>query len=216
MKIGILGLVGAGKDTFALILQEHLSEFTIDKYAAPLKKLTARVFNCSLTSLECHKFKEQPKQLDRDLLTDEVFSFLTCELNFDDEQMDKSAELFFNYFGSARAISPREFMQLFGTDVVRAVKPTAWRDYLQDKDQNLIVGDVRFANELCDVNILIRRFKGIPKPAHKSEHYAYDLQFEHPQFNEHFVISNFEGTTLEALGKQALPIVKYIKILLGE
>lgn len=176
MKIGILGLIGSGKDTFATMLQEHLTDFTIDRYAAPLKDLTAEVYNCTLEQLEDREFKEKPKQVSRDVMIESVFYCLTNVLNFTEEELDKASELFFEHFGSAKAMSPREFQQVFGTDVVRAVKPTAWVDYLQGKEGNLVVPDVRFENELCDINILILREDYPNKPAHSSELFAWELE----------------------------------------
>ena len=48
IKIGLVGLAGAGKDTAALILQRVLAEqgkhFGIDRYAALLKKCSQQVF----------------------------------------------------------------------------------------------------------------------------------------------------------------------------
>lgn len=202
MKIGILGLAGSGKDTFATMLQKHLSGFTIDRYAAPIKTLTAHLFDCTLEELEDRDFKEKPKQVSRDKMIIEVYFCLDRTLGFDEEELDKASELFFEHFSSARAISPREFMQVFGTDVVRAVKPTAWVDHLQGKQGNLIVPDVRFDNELCDYNILITREYETPRPSHPSEQYAWDLWHNPvPKYEGHVqgYVNNEVGITLESL-----------------
>lgn len=185
IKVGILGLAGSGKDTFATMLQKHLPDFTIDRYAAPLKDLTAEIYNCTLEELEDREFKEKPKQVSRDVMIEAVFYWLSVILRFTEEELDRASELFFEHFGSAKAISPREFMQIFGTDVVRAVKPDAWVQHLQGKEGNLIVPDVRFENELCDYNILVTRFVGIPRPHHPSEQFAWDLQFNHTCWMPH-------------------------------
>lgn len=178
IKVGILGLAGSGKDTFANMLLKYLPDFTIDRYAAPLKDLTAEIYNCTLEELEGREFKEKPKQVSRDVMIEAVFYWLTIILCFTEEELDRASELFFEHFGSARAISPREFMQIFGTDVVRAVKPNAWVDHLQGKEGNLIIPDVRFENELCDINILILREDYPTKPAHSSELFAWELEQE--------------------------------------
>jgi hypothetical protein len=178
IKVGILGLAGAGKDTFATLLQQYLTDFTIDRYAAPLKELTAKVYGCTLEELEDRVFKERPQQVNRDDMLHSVYHCLDRVLLFTDAELDKASELYFEHLGSASAISPREFQQRVGTDVVRAVKPAAWVDYLQNKDANLIVADVRFENELCDYNILVMRAVGVPKPTHTSEHLAWDLEYD--------------------------------------
>lgn len=217
IKVGILGLAGSGKDTFATMLQKHLTDFTIDRYAAPLKKLTAHLFECTLEDIEDRDFKEKPKQINRDKMIIEVYFCLDRVLGFTDDELDKASELFFEHFSSAKAISPREFMQVFGTDVVRAVKPNAWVQHLQGKEGNLIVPDVRFENELCDYNILITGRIGInkPKPTHSSELYAWrlehDYQLELPPKNfdvvENVFIDGLEPLRSKSL-EQALIIQK--------
>lgn len=211
MKIGIIGLAGAGKDTFASMLVQHLQGFSIDRYARPLKELTAKVYGCTMLDIEDRVFKEKPQQVSRDLMIQEVFDCLSNVLKFDDEQMDKASELFFEYFSSARAMSPREFQQLLGTDVVRAVKPTAWVDRLQALDTDLIVPDVRFANEVCDYNILIIRGGDITRPEHSSEHFAWDLQYKAGISTlADVVIGNYYTTSLAQLDNFAQAIAQSI------
>lgn len=201
IKVGILGLAGSGKDTFATMLQKHLTGFTIDRYAAPIKKLAAHIFECTLEDIEDRDFKEKPKQISRDKMIIEVYFCLDRTLGFNDDELDKASELFFEHFSSARAISPREFMQVFGTDVVRAVKPTAWVDHLQGKEGNLIVPDVRFENELCDYNVLIYRAHNPPKPTHISEQFAWAIEnnFDYPITIVDSYVDNAEGVSLRAL-----------------
>lgn len=192
MKIGIIGLAGAGKDTFASMLAEELQGFTIDRYAAPLKNLTAKVFNLTLEQVEDRELKEKPKQVNRDVMIDAVFDCLSRVLGFEDDELDEASHLFFENFSSNRAMSPREFMQLLGTDVVRKVRNTAWTDRLTKSTKNLIIPDVRFSNEAtCDFNILVERFEEVPRPVHPSEHFAWDLQFSDKSFDGNiFVVNN--------------------------
>lgn len=211
IKVGILGLAGSGKDTFATMLQKHLTDFTIDRYAAPIKALTARLFECSLEDIEDRDFKEKPKQVSRDKMIIEVYFCLNRTLGFNDDELDKASELFFEHFGSARAISPREFLRIFGTDVVRAVKPTAWVDYLQGENANLIVPDVRFENELCDINILVERVVGGTRPQHSSEQFVWDLTHTNTKYDDvMFLVENHSGTTIPELYAQAVILADYI------
>lgn len=213
MKVGILGLAGSGKDTFANMLLEHLPDFKIDRYARPLKELTCRIFGLTMEEVEDRVIKEKPVQVSRDVMIQEVFGTLSAVLNFTDEELDKASELFFEHFQSARAMSPREFQQVFGTDVVRAVKPTAWVDRLHSVQGNLIVPDVRFENELCDMNLLIIRQHDLPRPVHTSEHYAWDLGFsaEHDLPKNTRVVGNLAPMSLEALRVQASKYARRIK-----
>lgn len=204
IKVGILGLAGAGKDTFANMLLEHLPDFKIDRYARPLKELTCRIFGLTMAEIEHRVIKEKPKQVSRDVMVHEVFETLSKVLKFTDEDMDKASELFFEHFQSARAMSPREFQQIFGTDVVRAVKPTAWVDRLHSVQGNLIVPDVRFENELCDYNILIMREEDVSEPTHSSELYAWRLEYSDLPLPKYMrIVDNSVDTPLELLAKVA-------------
>jgi hypothetical protein len=166
-----------------------------------------------MEEVEDRVIKEKPVQVSRDVMIQEVFGTLSGVLNFTDEELDKASELFFEHFQSARAMSPREFQQVFGTDVVRAVKPTAWVDRLHSVQGNLIVPDVRFENELCAMNLLIIRQHDLPRPVHTSEHYAWDLGFsaEHDLPKNTRVVGNLAPMSLEALRVQASKYARRIK-----
>lgn len=214
MKIGLIGLAGAGKDTFALMLQEalraHGREFVIDRYAAPLKDLASKVFGYTLEQIEDRDLKEKPVQFRRDEAIDHVFHCLENVLKFNDEQMDEASHLYFETFQGCRAMSPREFLQLFGTEVVRKVDKDAWRNRLQNQSGDFLVPDVRFGNEVLDFNILIKRYVPPTKPTHSSEHLAYDLCTDASLCSEHadFIIFNTES--LEKLKRSALACANYL------
>lgn len=181
MHVGILGLVGSGKSTFSKMLQEELATlghcFALESYAKPLKVLTSTIFDLTLDELEDRELKETPKEIDPDYAIQAVFNLLNKTLQFTPEELETASEKYFEVLGNKTYISPREFQQLFGTDVVRATKSTAWVDYLQSKKGNLIVTDVRFENELCTDNFLLTRWEAPPRPEHPSEHLAWDLQY---------------------------------------
>lgn len=218
MKIGIIGLAGAGKDTFATMLVQELRELgampdlIIDRYAAPLKTLTANIFGLTLEQVEDREVKEKPKQINRDVMIEEVFHCLERVLKFTDDELEEASHLFFENFQSATAISPRQFQQLFGTEVVRKVKSSAWRDRLQNRPRDIVVPDVRFDNELCDINILVKRFENIPRPKHESEQLAWDLQFTGKVIvhTPVFEINNRHPNTLDELREQARNTAKNI------
>lgn len=180
MHVGILGLVGSGKDTFAKMLQEELAalghNFSLESYAKPLKVLTSTIFDLTLDELEDRELKETPKEIDPDYAVQAVFNLLNKTLQFTPDELETASEKYFEVLGNKTYLSPREFQQLFGTDVVRATKSTTWVDYLQAKKGNLIVTDVRFENELCDHNVLMQRYPHNPTPTHASELYAWELQ----------------------------------------
>ena len=220
MHVGILGLAGSGKDTFAKMLQEELAtlghSFSLESYAKPLKVLTSTIFDLTLDELEDRELKETPKEIDPDYAIQAVFNLLNKTLQFTPEELETASEKYFEVLGNNTYLSPREFQQLFGTDVVRATKSTAWVDYLKSKKGNLIVTDVRFANEVCDINFLIMREQYVPKPTHTSEHLAWSLEnrTEHPINTVDYYIDNAKGTTLQELQlvakRHAHRVAKYL------
>ncbi|QGH73772.1 putative dNMP kinase [Vibrio phage vB_VhaP_VH-5] len=205
MKVGILGLAGAGKDTFANMLLEHLPDFKIDRYARPLKELTCRIFGLTMEEVEDRVLKEQVQRVQQDTMIEEVLYTLTKVLRFTPEQLEQASELYFEHLGHYTELSPRKFQQIFGTDVVRAVQEDAWVQRLQKVPKNLIVPDVRFENELCDVNFLIAGVTPEQRPEHISEHYAWNLvygkQYVPPAFI--FIDNDPDYTTLEHLADMA-------------
>lgn len=212
MKIGILGLAGAGKDTFATMLQEELSklghDFKIDRYARPIKELTADIFNLTLDELEDRVLKEAPRAVSTDHLLRTCSTFLLWLFQDNPEDYTVAMELLQAYFTSNShntLTTVRLFQQYFGTDVVRAVRPNAWVDILQERDENLIVPDVRFENELCAINFLIMREQGAPEPTHSSEQFAWSLEHRttYPLDTVDYYIDNAQGTSIEALQLQA-------------
>ena len=95
--------------------------------------------------------------------------YVWLKLGLPDELFEEYNRLTIEFIDSKTWISPREFQQLLGTDVVRAIDPDAWVKYLMEQDGNFIVSDVRFANELVDYNVLLRRFDHSSCVVHGSE-----------------------------------------------
>lgn len=211
MHVGILGLAGSGKDTFAKMLQEELATlghcFSLESHAKPLKVLTSVIFDLTLDELEDRELKETPKEIDPDYAVQAVFNLLNKTLQFTPEELETASEKYFEVLGHKTYLSPREFQQLFGTDVVRATKSTAWVDYLQAKKGNLIVTDVRFENELCEENFLVQRHIHAVRPEHTSEHLAWDLAYVEDywlEFDEEIrQVFNYRDYSLEELQEQA-------------
>ena len=214
LKVGILGLAGSGKDTFASMLQEELSklghDFKIDRYARPIKELTADIFNLTLDELEDRVLKEAPRVVSTSHLLRTCSTFLLWLFQDNPEDYTVAMELLQAYFTSNShntLTTVRLFQQYFGTDVVRAVRPNAWVDILQERDENLIVPDVRFENELCDYNVLLQRHQLNTRPAHSSEHFAWDLENIDGYWLEHDVdiaqVFNYKCYTLAELRTQA-------------
>ena len=178
LRIGLLGLAASGKDTAAEILQRVLAEqgmcFPILKYAGLLKEATRLAFG---DNFDDRDVKEERVFVTPDL-ADKIIDatdYIWLKLGFDHEHFELFNDLCTKHIDSKTWMSPRDFQQLLGTDVVRAIDPDAWVKYLTGQDGNFIVSDVRFANELVDYNILLWRNSGGACMWHKSEAFALTL-----------------------------------------
>ncbi len=178
LRIGLLGLAGSGKDTAAEILQcvlrEQGFEFEIKKYAGLLKEATRLAFG---DNFDDRDVKEERVFVTPDLADKIIDStdYIWLKLGFDPEHFELFNDLCTKHIDSKTWMSPRDFQQLLGTDVVRAIDPDAWVNYLTGQDGNFIVSDVRFANELLDYNVLLWRNNGAACMWHNSEALAITL-----------------------------------------
>lgn len=182
MKLGLLGLAGSGKDVAAEILQRVLHEqgmhFEIKKYAGLLKEATRLAFG---DTFDDRDVKEE-RMFVTPTLADKIIDatdYIWLKLGFGQEHFELFNDLCIKHIDSKTWMSPRDFQQLLGTDVIRAIDPDAWVKYLTGQDGNYIVSDVRFANELVDYNVLLWRGTTInPELVHTSEQFAVTLQLD--------------------------------------
>ena len=178
LRIGLLGLAASGKDTAAELLQRVLREqgleFEIKKYAGLLKEATRLAFG---DNFDDRNVKEERVFITPDLADKIIDStdYIWLKLGFDHEHFELFNDLCTKHIDSKTWMSPREFQQLLGTDVVRAIDPDAWVNYLKREDGNFIVSDVRFTNELLDYNVLLWRNSGGACMWHNSEALAITL-----------------------------------------
>lgn len=183
MKLGLLGLAGSGKDTAAEILQRVLHEqgmhFEIKKYAGLLKEATRLAFGDTFDDRDVKEERVFVTPTLADKIIDAT-DYIWLKLYGDDPI---AMETYFydftmlcqKHIDSKTWMSPRDFQQLLGTDVVRTIDPDTWVKYLTEQDGNYIISDVRFANELVDYNILLWRNSGGACMWHKSEAFALTL-----------------------------------------
>lgn len=176
--IGLLGLAGSGKDTTAEILQRVLHEqgmhFEIKKYAGLLKEATRLAFG---DNFDDRDVKEE-RMFVTPTLADKIIDatdYIWLKLGFGQEHFELFNDLCIKHIDSKTWMSPREFQQLLGTDVVRAIDPDTWVKYLTEQDGNYIISDVRFANELVDYNVLLCRHGIADIAEHVSEGFTRSL-----------------------------------------
>ena len=184
MNIGLIGLKGVGKDTVSGIMKTVLEEqgYTVElhKFADTLKDMARNVFGDT--------FDDRDVKEERVFITPTIYDAMVDELDKLDVLMRLSPEdsetmwdIIENVLLYRTWISPREFQQLVGTDIARAMNPNVWVDIVKAKvDHNNIniFTDVRFSNELLDKNVLIVRDEVTPSTdvgLHVSEKLAYDM-----------------------------------------
>ncbi|HCH9029319.1 TPA: hypothetical protein NNT01_004473 [Salmonella enterica] len=214
MKIGLIGLAGAGKDTVAVILQEALKnigqEFEIDRYAGLLKETAKAVFGDNFDDRDVKEVLI-PFTVDLKLKVIVELCSLGVKLNLNQQGWLTYNHLCAEQFAELKEISPRLFQQLLGTEVGRAIDENIWVNYLKNQDRNLIIPDVRFGNEDVDFNILITRHP-VPKgKLHASEVYAAELQLsDNPYDYVDYVIHN-DGS-IDDLKRKVQQLVNKIKV----
>ncbi|AGY47997.1 deoxynucleoside monophosphate kinase [Acinetobacter phage Petty] len=182
MKIGLIGLAGAGKDTAAVIMQRILQEqtgkyYSIERYANLLKTCARRVFGDNFDDRDVKEVKIPVTKELHDLMI-AVTSYCQRALGLRDKDIDRWHSLCNKHLGSLSEVSPRLFQQLLGTEVGRAINPDVWVNYLHSQDYGMIITDCRFPNELVDKRILIIRHD-VPENIHSSEEFAAKLQTDH-------------------------------------
>ncbi len=178
MKLGLLGLPESGKDTAALILQSVLAEqgmhFEIKKYAGLLKEATRLAFGDNFDDRDVKEERVFVTTTLADKIIDAT-DYIWLKLGFGQEHFELFNDLCIKHIDSKTWMSPREFQQLLGTDVVRAIDPDTWVKYLTEQDGNYIISDVRFANELVDYNVLLCRHGIADIAEHVSEGFTRSL-----------------------------------------
>lgn len=170
--IGITGLAGAGKDTFALELQRQLigafgKEVRICSFAEPIRSISAEV---GLDPFDRGK-KETKHAMSPDEFCDKVYEAIEKVLIERMPEDDRS--MLYAYTIEAcdkfiidrdatyptMHISPREFMQILGTEGGQQVRQTLWVDLArllwQAFPGYVLVTDTRFAHEVKVVDHLL-------------------------------------------------------------
>ena len=182
MRIGLIGSAGAGKDTAAKILSD-LTGKSVVSFAKPLHDAAIHIWGDAVLNRE-EKEKEQ-------ILGERSFEWfndyhmaLLAKINstqhvITERNLYKLLNLrdLFTDPATGRiheTITPRKFMQLYGTEYWRSILPSVWVNLVQDEYDDCIVPDVRFANEamIFDLLIVIKRDGVVHVSNHISEEMA--------------------------------------------
>jgi hypothetical protein len=180
MLIGLVGLIGSGKDTVAeRLVTQH--EFERDSFAKSLKDATASIFGWDRELLEgntkeSREWREQP-----DIFWSKKFN---------------------------KEITPRWVLQYFGTEVCRGgMLDSVWVDSLIARYQgkNTVISDTRFVNEIKTIRdhggkiVLIKRGE-VPSREEMQASGAHQSEWDWIGCKFDYVIEN--NSTFEALNYQ--------------
>ncbi len=137
MRIGIAGKMGAGKTTLANYIRDTYG-YVVASFATPLKQLE----HIHATS--------RPDQWE--VAIHEIAIDIASSCNADILVVMRAILDCFEANAPTPGVKNRKLLQELGTDYMRCrVHPDVWVLYLLDKhanDDNLVVDDVRFPNEL--------------------------------------------------------------------
>jgi len=129
MIVGIVGLIGSGKDTIAQMMLNAAEDGVKDSFAASLKDMTAAVFGWDRAMLEGDTIHNR-------MMREQVDSYWSVKLGRPN-------------------VTPRWALQYIGTEVMRNnLSETIWLDSFgsrqakRDPNQLVVVSDARFRNEL--------------------------------------------------------------------
>jgi len=136
---GITGRKGHGKDTLARLIAEADPGFIIVHFADALKQMASRIFEMPENIFYDNTQKEQ--LFSTPIKLDNFITFMRSETGLEIQPIGLSA------------VSPRELMQLFGTEYVRKARENFWTqilisDITCSRHNKFIVSDVRFPDEM--------------------------------------------------------------------
>lgn len=139
--IGIAGRKGHGKDALARMIAEDAcsrpNKWTIAHFAGPLKKMSQFIFG--LTDAQCFSDIEKEAPLPVPIRMDEYLA-----------SMESMTGLRLRSRPDLMATTPRQILQFFGTEYVRAAAPHYWFDLLEQSIRgrtHVLVPDTRYLNE---------------------------------------------------------------------
>ena len=220
MRIGIAGFAGSGKDTVGKFLQQILLEKGVDlaiqKFASPLKEITAKVFGENFDERDTKEKEVDFLQDKKEKVYSEVSVFLDS-LDISSEDKDNFiGYMFDNLLQFADKCSPRKFQQVLG-GAGRFIDEDFW--VKSQKDKSGIFTDVRFENEADAMDRLIYVFrpcidiqyfdKYLKGELDKSEHFAANIE----NYTKINVGCIYNQSSLEVLQKNCLYYIEnYLNI----
>lgn len=134
--VGILGEKGHGKDTFAKFVMAETTDFRTTHFAESLKYQCAEIWG--LTEAQMHDPQIKEAALPAPIVMDEQIEAMRRLTGLDIPLAGKIAH------------SPREIMQFYGTEYVRAAQDDYWIEQVRKnirRGGSVLIPDTRFPNE---------------------------------------------------------------------
>lgn len=171
--IGLVGLKGSGKDTFARLFADALMNKTparsvaLDAFARPLHELASAVFGFDCSGATDRERRERPHPLGPSGAYAPEYLELAARFPHI-PSFSVLGELLLIHEEMPRSISPRGYLNGIGEGLKRAFGANIWVERVQRDAPECdvrILTDVRFPQELsaCDETFLIHR--RAPEPA---------------------------------------------------
>jgi hypothetical protein len=192
MRIGLVGLAGAGKDTAAQIISKHLS-FPCVAFAEPIHEAAKYVFGDLCLERDVKEIPLPFGDVGLNLTLNMARLVMNdCGIHITEDALIAALKEAFTNIDTGkiyRELSPRKFMQLFGTEFGRNIDGDLWVHMVENKYETCVISDVRFWNELfiCDAVVLIKRDGSGIAGKHMSEGLAKELN-NHPCYNGKFTV----------------------------
>lgn len=192
MRIGIAGLAGAGKDTAAQIISKQIGVPCV-AFAEPIHEAAKYVFEDLCLERDVKETSLPFGDVGLNLTLNMARLVMNdCGIMITDDALVTALKQAFTNIDTGKIygeLSPRKFMQLFGTEFGRNIDGDLWVRMVENKYETCVISDVRFWNELfiCDAVVLIKRDGSGIAGKHMSEQLAKELN-NHPCYNGKFTV----------------------------
>jgi hypothetical protein len=143
--IGLIGVKGSGKTTAADYIKRKIKNGQVVSFADKLKQTCVKITGLPFEHFEQQNLKESiydPKFLK----TSEIVTLLT-EFNIDAGNTNALEQ-----FSGVQYTSNRQLMQILGTDILRNIDRNIHIKNVLNRQDNLIIPDVRFENEAIEID----------------------------------------------------------------